>query len=79
LDNEVPFVIGREPIVNIPINHRGYSDVYINNTTGLTVDLPDTRNMDQLEATISLAIEVAAQPNNKNKPIPCKPMVAKTS
>jgi hypothetical protein len=45
--------------------------------TGLTVDLPGTRNADQLKAAIPLAIKIAARPNNKNKPILPKPMIAK--
>ncbi len=51
-------------------------DVYIDDTTGLTINLPRTRNANRLEAAIPLAIEVAAQPNNVNKPIPWEPMVA---
>jgi len=44
--------------------------------TGLTVDLPRTRNADWLEAATPLTIKVAARPNNVNEPIPCKKMVA---
>jgi hypothetical protein len=47
--------------------------------TGLTVDLPGTRNADQLEAAIPLAMKVAAQPNNKKEPFHREPMVAKAS
>jgi hypothetical protein len=50
--------------------------MYINDTTGLTVDLPGTLNANRLEAAIPLVIEVAAWPNNVNEPIPRKPMVA---
>jgi hypothetical protein len=75
LDKDIPFAVGRELIVNIPIDHRGYVGVYINDTTGLTVDLPGTRNADCLKAAIPLAIE-AAHPNNINKPIPQEPLVA---
>ncbi len=49
-----------ELIVHIPINHQGYADIYIGDTTGLTIVLPGTRNVDQLEAAISLTIKVAA-------------------
>ncbi len=77
MDDDVCFVIGREIIVNVPIDHRGYTDVYIDDMMGLTIDLPGTRNADRLEASIPLAIKVAAQLNNKNKPIPHKPMVAR--
>ncbi len=58
-----------------PLIIRGYDKVCINNTTGLMVDLPSTRNVNRLEAAILLAIEMAARPNDKNKPIPCKPMM----
>jgi hypothetical protein len=63
-------------IVDVPIDPHGFAEVYIDNTTGLTVNLPGTLNADRLEAAIPLAIEVAARPNNVNKPIPRKPMVA---
>ena len=60
LDDDVPLAIGRELIVDVPIGPRGFADVYINNTTGLTVNLPGTLNADRLKAAIPLAIEVAA-------------------
>jgi hypothetical protein len=43
---------------------------------GLIIDLPGTMNANRLEAVIALAIKVAAQPFNTNKPIPRKLMVA---
>jgi hypothetical protein len=43
LEDDVHFVIGREIFVNIPIDHQGYADIYINDMTGLKVDLPGTR------------------------------------
>ena len=64
LEDDVPFATGRELIVNVPIDPRGYADVYIDDTTGLTVDLPGTKNADRLEAAIPLAIEVAARPRD---------------
>ena len=42
----VPFAIGRELIVDVPINPHGFAYMYINDTTGLTVDLPGTLNAD---------------------------------
>jgi hypothetical protein len=51
--------------------------VYINDTTGLTVDLPDSGNAERLEAAIPLAIEVAARPHDENEPIPREPIVVK--
>jgi hypothetical protein len=46
LEDDVPFEIGRELIMDIPVKHQGYAGVYINNTTGLRVELPGTRNVD---------------------------------
>jgi hypothetical protein len=51
-------------------------DIYINNTTGLTINLPGMMNAECLEAAIPLAIKVAACPNDANKPIPREKMVA---
>ena len=76
LDDNIPFTIGRELIVDVPIDPCGFADVYIDDRTGLTVDLPGTLNADRLEAAISLAIEVAARPDDVNEPIPREPMVA---
>ncbi len=76
LKDNVPFAIGQELIVDVPINSCSFADMYINDTTGLTVDLPGTLNANRLEAAIPLVIEVAAWPNNVNEPIPRKPMVA---
>ncbi len=70
LDDNVTFTMGRELIVDVPVNPRGYADVYIDNTTRLTVNLPGTRNPNRLEAATPLAIKVAAWPNEVNKPIP---------
>ncbi len=67
--------MGRELIVDIPVNSRSYADVYIDNTTRLTIDLPGTRNADRVKAAMPLAIKVAARPNDVNKPIPWEPMV----
>jgi hypothetical protein len=76
LDNDVPFAMGGELIVDVPDDPRGYADVYIDDTTGLPIDLPGTRNANRLKAAITLAIKVAARPNNINKPIPREPILA---
>jgi hypothetical protein len=68
--------MGRELIINVPVNPRGYTNVYINNTTGLTINLPGTRNANRLEVAIPLAIKEAAWPNDVNEPIPQEPMVS---
>ncbi len=54
------FANGSKLIINIPINPRGYANVYIDNMMGLMINLPRTMNAEQLEAAIPHAIEVAA-------------------
>ncbi len=68
--------MGRGLIINVPANPHSIVDIYIDDTTGLTINLPGTCNADRLEVAIPLTIEVAAWPNNVNKPIPQEPMVA---
>jgi hypothetical protein len=63
--------------MDVPVDPRGKTDVYIDNTTGLTVNVPGTDNATRMEAVIPLAIEAAVQPNNINKPIPHEPMIAR--
>jgi hypothetical protein len=62
LDNNVPFAMGRESIVDVPVDSSGYVDIYIDNTAGLTINLPRIHNTNRLEMAIPLAIEVAAWP-----------------
>ncbi len=75
LDNDVPLAMRKELIVNVLVNPCSYVDIYIDDTTGLTINLPETRNADRLEVAISLAIEVAALPSNVDEPICREPMV----
>ncbi len=56
---------------------RGKIDIYIDDTTGLTVNVPGTDNAASMEAAIPRAIEVAVQPNDPNEPIPWEPMIAR--
>jgi len=76
LDDGIPFAEGRELIVDIPVDPRGKADVYIDDTTGLTIDIPGSNNVQRMAAAIPLAIEVAARPNDPNEPIPREKMVA---
>jgi hypothetical protein len=76
LGDDIIFAIGRNLIVDIPINPQGYADVYINNTAVLTVNLLGIMNANRLEAAISLAIKVTCQPNKANEPIPQEKMIA---
>jgi hypothetical protein len=77
LPDKVPFPIKQELIVNVPVDHCGYADTYIDETTSLTANLLGMENANRLEAAILLAIEIAARPNNKHEVIPREPMIAK--
>ena len=66
----MPPLHSTELIMDNPINQQGYAGVYIDNATGVTVGLPSTRNTDQLEAAISLVIEVAANQTTKRNQSP---------
>ncbi len=76
LDDNVPFAMGRELIADVPVNPCSYADVYIDDMTGLTINLFGMRNTGRLEPAIPLAIKVAAWPSYINEPIPREPMVA---
>jgi hypothetical protein len=41
LDDDIPFGIGRDLVVNIPVDPRGTIDLYIDDYCGLTVDIGD--------------------------------------
>jgi hypothetical protein len=77
LPDDIPFGQARQLIIDIPVDPRGKIEVYIDDTTGLTVDVPGSDNAACMEAAIPLAIEAAVQPNDPNEPIPHEPMIAK--
>jgi hypothetical protein len=60
LPDNVPFSKAHKLIVNVPFDPRGNIDCYIDDTPGLTVNIPGTKNASCLEAAIPLAIEVTA-------------------
>ena len=76
LDDSIPFGEGKELIVDVPVDPRGTADVYIDDTIGLTVDLPESNNCERLEAAILLAIHTAARPKHPQEPIPREVMEA---
>jgi hypothetical protein len=77
LSDNIPFGKACKLIVKVPVDPHSNIDYYIDDTPGLTGNIPGTKNASRLDAAIPLAIEVVAQPDNANKPIPCKTMVAK--
>jgi hypothetical protein len=76
MSDDVPFGIGRQLIVDVPVDPRGTTDVYIDDTIALCVDLENTDNDCRLENATLLAIEAAARPVHEAEPIPRENMAA---
>lgn len=68
LNDDILFASGRDHIVNIPVDDRGFFDIYIDNIIGLSIDQND--NDLQLAAAALLAIHTTARPIHKSEPIP---------
>jgi hypothetical protein len=77
LTNNLPLGQAHKLIIDVPVDPRRKIDIYIDDMTGLTVDIHGTDNAACMEAAIPLTIEVAAQPNDPNEPLPCEPMIAR--
>jgi hypothetical protein len=64
-------------IVNIPVNPRGNTDVYIDDFTSLAVDIEGTDNLERCNRAPLLAFGTCSRPLNSNEPIPCETMEAR--
>ena len=76
LDYEEQLGLGRELIVNIPINHKGTHDIYIDNLIALTLNVPGTNNIERCAGAHLLAIAATARPSHVKEPIPREEMEA---
>ena len=45
LDDSISFGIGKHLILNVPLNPRVVTDLYIDDTTGITVDIESSDNI----------------------------------
>jgi hypothetical protein len=54
--DDAPFGIGRDLIVDIPVDARGIVDLYIDDFIGLTVDLNNTDNATRLKRATLLGL-----------------------
>ena len=70
LPDDVPFGIGHDLIVDIPINPRGIIDLYIDDFLGLTVDLKDMDNATRLERAPLLGHTAVSREVAKIEPLP---------
>jgi hypothetical protein len=77
-NDDIPFGIGCNLIVDFPVDPWVVLGVYINDTIEPTVDLPDTDNANQINGTCPLlAIHMAARAVDHHEPIPRNEMAAK--
>ncbi|KAL3811131.1 hypothetical protein ACHAXA_005942 [Cyclostephanos tholiformis] len=77
MEDNVPFGIGQELIVDIDVNPRGFNDVYIDDMIPLMVDIPGTDNLERCKAAALLAIHATARQNHPDEPIPREEMEAR--
>jgi len=68
LDDEIPFGIGRDLVVDIPVDPRGTVDLYIDDFCGLTVDIDN--NALRLERAPLLALGSAVHEVATIEPLP---------
>ena len=77
LDDSIPFAEVKYLIIHVPLDSTGTADVYIDNTSALTVDVEDSNNIQRLEQATLLAIHCAAQEKHNDEPIPREEMTAR--
>ncbi len=77
LDELTPWGVRLDLIVDVPINPRGVTDIYIDDLITLTVDIPRTDNLARGMAAALLAIDSSAPRNHTHEPIPRESMDAR--
>jgi hypothetical protein len=77
LPDDIPFGIGCNLIVDIPVDLRGTVDIYIDNFIGLTVDLKGSDNTTCLKCAPLLGLTVILQKVLPFEPLPQDDMDAR--
>jgi hypothetical protein len=77
LTDDIPFGIGRELVVNIPVDPRGKIDIYIDDFIGLTVDIDGSDNAKRMEPAPLLAVSVTSREVSELEPLPRDDMDAR--
>ena len=65
----------REQIVDVPVDLRGFCDVYIDDIVVLGVD--EGGNAERIEGSVLLAIATTARPPQEHEPLPREEMEAR--
>jgi hypothetical protein len=76
LPEDIPFGIGKELVVDVPVDGRGLGDVFIDDTLTQVVDLPGSDNVLRGERAVLLAVHILARPLLPQEPIPREAMAA---
>ena len=77
LPDDLPFAEGKDLIIDVPVDPRGTSDVYIDNTISLCVDIGGSNNVERLSQCTLLAINVASGDVHEDEPLPRAEMAEK--
>ncbi len=77
LTDDIPFGIGKELVVDIPVDPRGKIDTYINNFVGLMVDIDGSDNAKRMESAPLLRVSVMSREVSELEPLPCDDMDAR--
>ena len=67
LPDDAPFAEGKDLIVNIPVDPRGTSDVYIDDIISLCVDIEGSDNVERLRQGSLLAINIVSRDVHKKR------------
>jgi hypothetical protein len=70
LTDDIPFGIGRELAVDIPVDPRGKIDLYIDNFVGLTVDINSSDNAKRMKSAPLLAVSATLREVSKLELLP---------
>jgi hypothetical protein len=74
LPDNVPFGIGSNLIIDIPIDTRGTVNIYINDFIGLTVDIENTKNATRLKQALLLGLTAVLREVSPTEALPCDDM-----
>jgi hypothetical protein len=76
LDKSIPLGIGRELIVDIPVNPRETNNIYIDDLISLMTEIEGTDNLARCDHAPLLAIDTCMRQLHQHKPIPQEVMEA---
>ena len=78
LPDDIPFAPGKKLFVDVPVNEKGFADIYIDDVINLGIDLPNTDNLKRLDSSVLLSIYVIARPLSPKEPIPRETMESRS-